>query len=71
MKAKVYKTVVVSALLHNSKTWIIKEEKRKEQRIMAKFVGMACLQKIEVVTRREEIRNEKIRERAVKQSMAE
>ena len=58
-KIKVYETLVLSALLYNSETWTIKETQKQRLRVFE----MACLRKIEGVTRREKIRNEEIRER--------
>jgi hypothetical protein len=58
-KVKVYETLVLSALLYNSETWTVKEAQKKRLKVFE----MACLRKIEGVTRREKIRNEEIRER--------
>jgi hypothetical protein len=50
---KVYKMLAHSALLYNSKTWKLKEE----EILRLKVFEMACLRKLEGVTR-ERIRNE-------------
>jgi hypothetical protein len=55
-KVKVYKMLVLSVLLYNSETWTLKEE----QIWRLKVFNMACLRKLEGVTRRDRIRNEEI-----------
>jgi hypothetical protein len=55
-KAKVYETLVLSVLHYNSETWTLKEE----QISRLKVFEMACLRKLEGVTRRDRVRNEEI-----------
>ena len=58
-KIKVYETLVLSAQLYNFERWVVKEAQKNRIRVFK----MACLRKIEGVTRRDKIRNEGIRER--------
>ena len=58
-KVQVYETLVLSVLLYNSETWVVKEE---DKRRLLTF-EMSCLRRIEGVTRRDRIRNEEIRTR--------
>jgi hypothetical protein len=53
---KVYETLVLSVLLYNSETWTLKEE----QIWRLKVFEMACLRKMEGVTRGDRVRNEEI-----------
>ena len=55
-KVRMYETLVLSALLYNSETWTLKETQKQRLRVFE----MACLRKIEGVTRRDRIRNEEI-----------
>jgi len=47
---------VLSVLLYNTKTWCLTATQAKRLKVLE----MACLQKIEGVTRRDQIRNEEI-----------
>ena len=58
-KMRVYETLVLSALLYNAETWTLKEAEKQRLGVFE----MACLRKIEGVTRRDRIRNTDIRER--------
>ncbi len=51
-KIKLYETLVLSALLYNSETWTLRETEKQRLRVFE----MACLRKIEGVTRRDRIR---------------
>ena len=55
-KMRVYETLVLSALLYNSETWTLKVTQQRRLKVFE----MACLRKIEGVTRRDRIRNEEI-----------
>jgi len=55
-KICVYETLVLSVLIYNSETWCLTAT--QAQRL--KVFEMACLRKIEGVTRRDRIRNEEI-----------
>jgi hypothetical protein len=58
-KVTVYETLVLSVLLYNSETWTLKTTQQNRLRTFE----MACLRRIEGVTRRDRIRNEEIRTR--------
>lgn len=58
-KVTVYESLVLSVLLYNSETWTLKLTQQNRLRMFE----MACLRKIEGVTRRDRIRNEEIRSR--------
>ena len=55
-KVQMYETLVLSALLYNSETWTLREAQKQRLRVFE----MACLRKIEGVTRRDRIRNTEI-----------
>src|ERR1700733_10957459 len=55
-KIRMYETLVLSALMYNSETWTLKEKQKQRLRVFE----MACLRKIEGVTRWDRIRNEEI-----------
>jgi len=55
-KVRMYETLVLSALLYNSETWTLKETQKQRLRVFE----MACLRRIEGVTRRDRIRNTEI-----------
>jgi hypothetical protein len=58
-KRKVYEVLILSVLLYNSETWTLKVNQQNRLKVFE----MACLRKIEGVTRRDKIRNEVIRAR--------
>src|ERR1043165_4110194 len=58
-KFRLYETLVLSALLYNSETWTLKETHKQRLRVFE----MACLRRIEGVTRRDKIRNKEIHNR--------
>jgi Domain of unknown function (DUF6451) len=53
-KVKVYETLVRSVLLYNSETWTLTEKQIRRLKVFE----MACLRKLEGVTRRDGVRNE-------------
>jgi len=55
-KVRMYETLVLSALLYNSETWTLKETQKQRLRVFE----MACLRRIEGVTRKDRIRNREI-----------
>ena len=55
-KIRMYETLVLSALMYNSETWTLKEKQKQRLRVFE----MACLRKIEGVTRWDRIRNTEI-----------
>src|SRR5664279_1059535 len=55
-KLRVYETLVLTVLLYNSETWMLREAQKHRLRVME----MAFLRKIEGITRRDRIRNEEI-----------
>ena len=55
-KACMYEMLVLSTLLYNAETWTMREKQKQILRVFE----MACLRKIEGVTRRDRIRNEEI-----------
>ena len=55
----VFETLVLSVLLYNSETWTLKVTQQNRLRTFE----MACLRRIEGVTRRDRLRNEEIRTR--------
>src|ERR1043165_6413093 len=58
-KVRLYDTLVLSALLYNSETWTLKETHKQRLRVFE----MACLRRIEGVTRRDRVRNKEIHNR--------
>jgi len=58
-KSRVYETLVLSVLLYNTETWTLKASLAKR----LKTFEMACLRKIEGVTRRDSIKNTEIQGR--------
>lgn len=58
-KVLVYETLVLSVLLYNSETWTLKVTQQNRLRVFE----MACLRRIEGVTKRDRVRNEVIRNR--------
>src|SRR6218665_3521962 len=55
-KTRMYEVLVLSTLLYTAETWTMKEKQNQRLRVFQ----MACLRKIEGVTRRDRIRNEEI-----------
>ena len=55
-KIRMDETLVLSTLLYNASTWTLKE---KQKQRLAVF-EIACLRRIEGVTRRDKLRNEEI-----------
>jgi len=53
---RMYEVLALSTLLYNADTWTMKEKQKQRLRVFE----MACLRKIEGVTRRDRIRNEEI-----------
>src|SRR6218665_1637845 len=51
-----YEVLVLSTLLYNAETWTMQEKQKQRLRVFE----MACLRKIEGVTRRNRIRNDEI-----------
>ena len=51
-----YEVLVLSTLLYNAETWTLREKQKQRLRVFE----MACLRKIEKVTRRHRIINEEI-----------
>ena len=58
-KIEVFEVLVVSSLLYDSETWVIKATSRKRLKVFKVF-EMACLRKIEGVSRRDRIKNTEI-----------
>jgi Reverse transcriptase (RNA-dependent DNA polymerase) len=56
-KTRVYETLVLSILLYNSETWILREADKSKLRVFE----MNCLRKIQGITRRDRKRNDDIR----------
>jgi hypothetical protein len=56
-KTRVYETLVLSILLYNSETWILREADKSKLRVFE----MNCLRKIQGVTRKDRKRNDDIR----------
>ena len=52
-KVRMFETLVLIALLYNSETWTLRETQKQRLRVFE----MACLRRIEGVTRRDKIRN--------------
>ena len=59
LKIEVFEVLVLSSLLYNSETWVIKATSRNRLKVFE----VACLQKIEGVSRRDRIRNTEIQNR--------
>src|SRR6218665_1836541 len=55
-KTCMYEMLMLSTLLYNAETWTMTEKQKQRLRVFE----MACLRKIEGVTRRDRIRNEEI-----------
>ena len=58
-KTRVYETLVLSVLLYNSETWVLRES---DKRVLLAFEIM-CLRRIEGISKRNRIRNLDIRKR--------
>lgn len=58
-KLRVFETLVLSVLLYNTETWTLKVASTKRLQVFE----MACLRRIEGVTRRDRLRNTEIKER--------
>src|SRR6218665_615816 len=55
-KTRMYEVLVLSTLLYNAETWTLREKQIQRLRVFE----MACLRKIEGITRRDRIRNVEI-----------
>ena len=56
-KTRMYEVLVLSTrILYNGETWTLREKQKQRLRVFE----MACLRKIEGITRRDRIRNEEI-----------
>ena len=58
-KLNVYEVLVLSVLMYNSETWVLREEDKRRVRVFE----MACLRKILGVTKMDRLHNTSIRER--------
>jgi len=59
LKVEVFEVLVLSSLLYNAETWVIKAETKNRLRVFE----MACLRRIEGITRRDRVRNTEIKSR--------